>query len=225
MEKTIILSLGGSVIYPGNIDISFLKNFKKIIEKYIKKNYKFVIICGGGRLARKYQESASEIAKLSDSELDWLGIYATELNAQLIKMIFNKYTEDFVISNPKVKIKFNKKILVASGWKPGWSTDYDAVLLAKNLGVKTVVNMSNVDYIYDKDPKKHKNAKKIKNISWQKYRNMVGSKWKAGLSAPFDPIAAKEAEKLKIKVFIIGKNLKNFENLLDDKKFEGTVIS
>ena len=225
MEKTIILSLGGSVIYPGNIDISFLKNFKKIIEKYIKKNYKFVIICGGGRLARKYQESASEIAKLSDSELDWLGIYATELNAQLIKMIFNKYAEDFVISNPKVKIKFNKKILVASGWKPGWSTDYDAVLLAKNLGVKTVVNMSNVDYIYDKDPKKHKNAKKIKNISWQKYRNMVGSKWKAGLSAPFDPIAAKEAQNSRVKVVIIGKNLKNFENLLDSKEFEGTVIN
>ena len=225
MEKTIILSLGGSVIYPDNIDISFLTNFKKTVEKYIKKDYRFAIICGGGRLARKYQESASEIAKLSDSELDWLGIYATELNAQLIKMIFNKHAEDFVISNPKVKIKFGKKIMVASGWKPGRSTDYDAVLLAKNLGVKTVVNMSNVDYIYDKDPKKHKNARKIKNISWQKYRSMVGNKWKAGLSAPFDPIAAKEAQNSRVKVVIIGKNLKNFENLLDSKEFEGTVIN
>ena len=224
MEKTIILSLGGSVIYPDNIDISFLNNFKKTIEKYIKKNCRFVIICGGGRLARQYQESASEIARLSDYDLDWLGIYATELNAQLVKMLFNKYSENFIISNPKIKIKFNKNIMVASGWKPGWSTDYDAVLLAKNLGVKTVVNMSNVDYIYDKDPKKHKGAKKIKNISWKKYRNMIGSKWKAGLNAPFDPIAAKEAQISRIKVIIIGKNLKNFENLLDNKKFEGSLI-
>ena len=41
---------------------------------------------------------------------------------------------------------------------------------------------------------------------------------------PFDPIAAKEAEKLRLKVFIIGKNLGNFESLLSNKKFEGTII-
>ncbi|MEK6876285.1 MAG: UMP kinase, partial [Nanoarchaeota archaeon] len=120
---------------------------------------------------------------------------------------------------------FTRNILIAGGWKPGWSTDYDAVLLAKNIGVKAIINMSNIDYLYNKDPKKYNNAKKIRNISWKRYRKISGNKWKAGLNAPFDPVAAKEAEKSGLRVFIIGKDLGNLENLLQGRKFKGTLIN
>ncbi len=223
MEKTVIMSLGGSVIAPDKIDINFLKDFKKIIEKFIEKEHKFVIFCGGGKLARNFQKSASKY-KFSNEELDWLGIYATRINANLIKKLFGNIAENTIIQNPTEKIKFNKKIIFAGGWKPGWSTDYDTVLVAKNLGVRTIINMSNINYVYEKDPKKFKDAKKIKNISWNEFRKIVGNKWKAGLNMPFDPVAAKEAEKSGLKVFIIGKDLNNFEKLLANKKFEGTVI-
>lgn len=225
MEKTIVMSLGGSVIVPDNIDVKFLKSFKKIINKFVKKNFRFAVYCGGGKIARDYQKGASKIVNLSNKDLDWLGIHATRLNANLMKILFGKIAEDKIVINPTTKIIFNKKILIAAGWKPGWSTDYDTVLLAKNLNVKTIINMSNIDYVYDKDPKKNKDAKKIKNIFWRHYRKISGSKWKAGMNKPFDPIAAKEAEKLGLKVTIIGKNLRNFENLLNDKKFYGTIIS
>ncbi|MCH8003026.1 MAG: UMP kinase [Nanoarchaeota archaeon] len=224
MQKTIIMSLGGSVVVPDKIDVKFLRSFKKIINKFIKKNYRFVIYCGGGNVARNYQKTASQIAKLNNNDLDWLGIHATRLNANLLKILFEDNSENIIIENPNKKIKFNKKILIAAGWLPGWSTDYDAVLLAKNLKIKTIINMSNVNYVYDKDPKKNKNAKKIKNICWKHYRKIIGVKWKAGLNKPFDPVAAKEAEKLGSKVIIIGKNLKNFENLLNNKRFDGTII-
>ena len=222
--KTIVLSLGGSLIYPNKIDKKFLKNFKITIEKFIKRKYRFIIICGGGQLARDYQKSAAKNFKLNNEDLDWLGINATKYNAFLVKNIFKNYAQEELIQNPTKKIKFYKKILIASGWKPGWSTDYDAVLLAKNFKVKKIVNMSNIDYVYDKDPRKYKDAKKIKNICWKHYRQIAGNKWKAGLNIPFDPVAAKEAEKSKIKVFVIGKNLKNFENLLNDEKIKGTII-
>ena len=224
MPKTIILSLGGSLICPKDFDFNFLKKFRQVIEKYIKKNRKFVIICGGGKLARTFQEIASKSSKLNNEELDWLGIHATKISAYLVKSIFGRNAEDFIISNPSQKINFKKNILIAAGWLPGWSTDYDAVLLAKNLRVKEIVNMGNVDYVYDKDPKKHKGAKKIGNISWQNYMRLISQKWKAGMNAPFDPIAAKEAKKSRIKVFIIGRDLKNFEGLLDGRKFNGTII-
>ncbi|HJO02331.1 MAG: UMP kinase [Candidatus Woesearchaeota archaeon] len=223
--KTIIMSLGGSVIVPNRIDVNFLINFKKIIYRYIKKNYRFVIYCGGGRTARNYQKAASKVIKLNNKDLDWLGIHATRLNAHFIKTLFNSITENIIVKNPTQKIKFTKRILIAAGWKPGWSTDYDAVVLAKNLKINTVINMSNIDYVYDCDPKKNKNAKKIKDICWKHYRKISGNKWKAGLNKPFDPVAAKEAEKLGLKVIIIGKNLRNFENLLNDGKFEGTIIT
>ena len=224
MSKTIVLSLGGSLIFPEDLDKKFLISFKKVIEKYIKKNFRFVIICGGGRLARSFQQVASEKRKLSNEELDWLGIYATKINAHILKSIFNKNAEENIISNPNKKIISKKNIMIASGWLPGWSTDYDAVLLAKNLRTKNVINMSNVDYVYDKDPRKYRDAKKIEKMAWKNFRKISGSKWKAGMNIPFDPVAAKEAEKSGIKVYVVGNNLKNLENLLDRKKFKGTVI-
>ena len=224
MPKIIVLSLGGSLIVPDDVDVNFLKNFKKTIEKYIKKDYRFVIICGGGKLARNFQQVASESRKLSTKELDWLGIYATKINAHLLKSVFNDNADEDIISNPTLKIKFKKDIIIAAGWLPGWSTDYDAVLLAKNLGVKDIINMSNVDYVYDKDPKKHKDAKKIEKLSWQDYSKLISHKWQAGMNVPFDPIAAKEAKKSGIRVSIIGRDLKNLENLLHSKKFKGTII-
>ena len=224
MPKTIVLSLGGSLICPGDFDFAFLEKLKRVIEKYAKKNHKFAIICGGGKLARTFQEIASKSSKLSDEELDWLGIHATKINAYLVKSIFGHYTENFILSNPTQKLKLKKNIVIASGWKPGWSTDYDAVLLAKNFKVNEVINMSNIDYVYEKDPKKFKAAKKIEKLKWHNYLKMTGTKWKAGMNVPFDPIAAKEAQKSKLKVHIIGKNLRNFENLLNNRPFRGTTI-
>jgi|TARA_B100001964_G_C14185886_1_gene578602 uridylate kinase len=224
MKKTIIMSLGGSVIVPYNIDIKFLKDFKKIIEKFVKKGFRFVIYCGGGKIARDYQKAAFKF-KVNNKDLDWLGIHATILNANFVKILFGNLAENIIIKDPTKKIKFNKKIILAGGWKPGWSTDYDAVLLAKNLKVDTIINMSDIAYVYDKDPKKYLNTKRIKNICWRHYRKIAGNKWKAGLNKPFGPVAAKEAEELGLKVMIVGKNLRNFENLLGNRKFKGTIIN
>lgn len=226
MEKQIVvISLGGSLIVQENIDINFLKEFRKVILKYLQKDMKFIVICGGGRTARNYQNAAKEIANLNRDDLDWIGIHATRINAHLIRTIFRDYAHPKIIKNPTEKIKFKEKILVASGWKPGFSTDYDAVLLAKNFNAKKLVNLSNINYIYDKDPKKFPNAKIIKEIIWNDFRKIVGNKWDPGLNAPFDPIASKEAQKLKMEVAIMnGKNLENFEKYLNGDDFVGSII-
>jgi len=221
--KTVILSLGGSVIVPDKIDTSFLKNFKKLIMEFIKKDFRFAVYCGGGSTARKYQKAYENAGGDNQEALDWIGISSTHLNAFLLRAMFDGVCEEEIISDPTKKISFNK-IIFAGGWKPGWSTDYDTVLLAKNLGASEVVNITNTDYVYTKDPNKFKDAEPIKSISWSKFRKLVGSEWKAGLCMPFDPIAAKEAEKLKLKVVVLGKNLDNLKDFLDGKGFEGTVI-
>ena len=224
-EKRVVISMGGSLIVPNEINSKWIGDFKKIIEKYISKGYKFVLITGGGKTARNYQNSAKAIVKLTRDDLDWLGIHATRINAHLIRTILRDYAYPKIIKNPNEKMSFRNKILIAAGWKPGCSTDYDAVLIAKNFKIKKLINMSNIDYVYDKDPKKFKNAKKIKDISWKAFRKIVGNKWDPGLNSPFDPVASKEAEKLKMEVAIInGKNLKNFENYLKGEKFIGSVI-
>lgn len=223
--KTVILSLGGSVIAPDNIDAGFLKDFKKLITEFIKKDFRFAVYCGGGSTARKYQKAYESIAGKDQEGMDWIGISTTHLNAFLLKAIFYDISEEDIISDPTKKINFNKKIIFAGGWKPGWSTDYDAVLLAKNLGASEVINITNTDYVYTKDPNKFKDAEPIKKISWEDFRKLVGSEWKAGLCMPFDPIAAKEAEKLGLKVIILGKNISNLSDFLNNKEFKGTIIN
>ncbi len=154
----------------------------------------------------------------------YLSISATHLNAFLMKYVFNGYVEPDIIIDPTKEIQFNKKVIIVGGWKPGWSTDYDAVLLAKNIGAETVINMSNIDYVYEEDPKKNPDSKPLKEISWQDFRKLVGDTWSPGLNMPFDPIAAKEAEKNRLNVIIIGKNLDNLKKVLNQEKFEGTLI-
>ncbi len=224
-EEIIVISLGGSLIVPEEIDTNWLKSFKILIEEQIKQAKKFILISGGGKTARKYQNAAKEITKLTGDDLDWIGIHSTRLNAHLIRTIFREYSHPEIIKDPTQKIDFKEKILVAAGWKPGFSTDFDAVLLAKNFKVKKVINLSNIDYVYTKDPKKYSDAKIIKDISWKEFRKIVGDKWDPGLNAPFDPIAAKESEELGLEVSIMnGKNIDNLKNYLEEKEFIGTII-
>lgn len=214
---------------PGEIDWKFVKNFKKLIDKYIKKGFRFVIITGGGKTARKYIEAAAKVESINNEDKDWIGIHATRMNAHFMRTIFRKNAHPRINKDPHNLENFHgfkENILVAAGWRPGFSTDYDAVVLAQHLRIRNIINLSNIDYVYEKDPRKFPGAKKIKDISWKEFRKIVGNKWDPGMSAPFDPVASKLAQKENIRVAIInGKNLRNLENCLLGKKFAGTQIS
>ncbi len=222
-----VLSLGGSIIVPGKVDIDFLKKFRKIILDFVKKGNRVVLVAGGGHTCRVYQKAAQEInPDASQEDLDWIGIKTTKLNAELIRAIFSEYAYEEVIDDPNEKIKTDKPIIVGSGWKPGCSSDWDTVRLAVNLGMDTVVNLSNIEYVYDKDPNKHKDAKLLKDITWKQMQEIVGTEWVPGANLPFDPVAAKEAANEGLKVVIMkGTDLENLKNFLEGKKYNGTTIS
>jgi uridylate kinase len=221
---TEVLSLGGSLVCPEEIDIKFLKKFRNFILKWVKKGKNFVILVGGGKTARKYQKAARKF-RVKNEQLDWIGICATILNAQLVKSIFGKLAFEKVLTDPSKQINIKKKIIVFGGWKPGRSTDFDSVLIAKRLGAKRVINLSDIDFVYDKDPKKFKNAKPLERISFDEFFKIIGKKWSPGANFPFDPEAAKLAKKEKIKILILnGRNFKNLEKVFLNKKFKGTII-
>ncbi len=226
--ETIIISLGGSVMAPSQIDVNFLHGFRQLILKFAHDGYRFVVICGGGKTAREYQNAARQVVNAVPEDLDWLGIHATRLNAHLMRTIFREIAHPQLIKNPnqKIKLKDSERMVVAAGWKPGRSTDYIAVLLAKSLGAKTVINITNTDFVYDKDPSKHSDARPLHETTWKNFRKLIGvTKWSPGLNTPFDPIAAKVAEKMKLRVAVMGKDLHNLEGFMMGKPFNGTVIT
>lgn len=225
-NSLIIISVGGSLIVPDGIDLNFLSNFKKTILGQIKKGQRFIIICGGGRTARNYQNAAAKITPLTTEDLDWIGIHATRLNAHLIQAVFREESHPQININPREDLDFKEPILVAAGWMPGCSTDYDSVLLAKKFNANKMVNLSNIDWVYDKDPKYNPDAKKIEEINWEEFRELIPKEWTPGLSSPFDPKASKEAQEIELEVAVInGNKLKNLESYLNGQKFIGTRIS
>ena len=230
-NEVFVVSLGGSLIVPGEINWEFLKSFRELIIEQIGKGKRFIIVTGGGDIARKYQQSAGKITALEDDDMDWLGIHSTRLNAHLIKTIFRDYAHPRINKNPRTKedlmvhFEDGEGIMVAAGWRPGWSTDYVSTILAERLGAKTVINLSNIKYVCDKDPNKFDDAKEYKNMHWNEFRKIVGDKWDPGLNMPFDPIASKHAEELGLKVVIAeGRKIDNLRNIFEEKEFEGTII-
>jgi uridylate kinase len=225
MGKLYVLSLGGSLIVPDEIDQDFLNNFRKLILSQIKRGHRFIIITGGGQTSRRYQTALKKASRATSAELDWMGIEATLVNARLVQLMFGKIAHQKIISDPNKKVNFKEKILVAGGWKPGRSSDDCAVRLAHTYGSNTVINLSNIDYVYDKDPRKYKNARKLPLLSWRDYNRMFDNRWNPGAHVPFDPVAARFAQKHGQKVIIAhGRDLKNLHKILQNVKFKGTEV-
>lgn len=224
-DKHIVISLGGSLIFPDDIDSVFVKDFIKTISEYVDKGFKFVIITGGGKICRRYNSSIEEITNPTTTDLDWLGIAITRVNAEFVRIGFGDLAYQTIILDPDNIPDTNKPVLIGAGWKPGNSSDLAAVHCAGSVGAKKVINLSNIDYAYDKDPKKFSDAQIIKEISWADFRKLLPTEWNPGLNAPFDPVAAQKAEELGIEVSILnGKNIENLKNYLNGEEFIGTVI-
>ncbi len=226
-KKTLIFSLGGSLIIPDDIiSVSFLKKFRELILKLLRKGYRIVLITGGGGTNRKYNTAAKKITKIKNLNLDWLGIATTKLNAEFIRCIFGSYAYPEVLNDPGTRVNSKYKLIIASGWEPGCSSDKDAVLWAKNLNASTIFNLSDIDFVYDKDPDKYPNAKPLGKVSWTDFIKIVGKEWSPRKSTPFGPPASLLAKKLGLEVVVLnGKNIKNLENCLNNKKFKGTIIN
>ncbi|WP_455382735.1 UMP kinase [Salinispira pacifica] len=223
-----VISLGGSIVAPQDVDVPFVRQLSKLVRTYLEANAerRLIFVVGGGGPARAYQRAYREIAGDGvESEQDWIGIAATRLNGQLVKAIFQDLCDDPVVTDPTASIEFSGRILVAAGWKPGFSTDYDAVLLAKRFGADAVINLSNIEKVFTSDPRKNPDARPLDRVTWSDFRKLVGDRWNPGANHPFDPVATRKAAELQLRVIVAaGKNLPNLEAILEERDFTGTQI-
>lgn len=229
-KERIVISVGGSLVVPeAGVNTGFLSKLNTFIRMQLDENphRQFFLVSGGGTIARRYRDAGRDVVghELTRDDLDYLGIHATKLNAHLIRTIFRDIAHPYILKHYEIIRKVHEPVVVAAGWKPGWSTDYCALLLCEDYGVRSVINLSNIKQVFDKDPKKHDDAKPISKISWGEFRKIVGDKWDPGMNAPFDPIAAKKAEELGIRVAVLhGEDFDNIHNYFTGKDFVGTII-
>lgn len=226
-NETVVISVGGSLIVPDGIDAAFLKRFKTFVLAHIANGTRFIIITGGGRTARRYQDAARRVSTLTDDDLDWLGLHATRLNGHLLRTIFRDVAHPTIITNPDevADVPRAAPLVIAAGYRPGASTDLRAVQIASRVNARRLINLSNVDYVYDKDPRTNKHAKRITDITWPSFRALLPDHWDPGLSTPFDPVAAEAAEAFNMEVAIMnGTHLTNVARYLRGERFKGTLV-
>ena len=224
-NRTVIVALGGSIIHPDGIDVAFLKKFKKFLATYLRRGTKFVLVIGGGKLCRDFQNAAHKVSRLTDNDKDWLGIHVTRLNGHLIRTIFREVADPVMVDARHKLSRLACPVTVAAGWRPGWSTDYVAAALANDFNAGEYVVAGKPAFVYDKNPDEFRNARPYRALSWKRYRAMIPAKWVPGAHAPVDPIAARFSNGRGLKAIILdGRNLPNLKRYLDGREFDGTVI-
>jgi len=169
-KKVVVLSLGGSLIIPDDIDVNFLKELKKVITKNNKK-YKFIVVCGGGNIARKYISALKSI-NLNEKIQSLSGISATRMNARFMSYFFNvNSNQEIPTTTKELKKRIIKEKLIFSGaleYKPKQTSDSTAAEIASHFK-SDFINLTNVQGLFDKNPIQYKNAKQIPKISWKDF--------------------------------------------------------
>lgn len=224
-KEVVVISLGGSQIIPDGINYGYLKDFKRVVKKHAKRK-KFVVVCGGGSLARKYIGAVVK-GRGDLKHQSFAGINATRANARFVSYFFG-YDQEKGIPHKMSTLKkyLRKREIVFCGaleYKPNQTSDSTAAGIAKKLDAK-FVNLTNVKGLYDKDPNKFKGARFKSKISWKGFDGIVGKmKFKPGQHFVLDQSASKIILNNKIPTFII-KSVSNLDKFLSGKKFVGTTI-
>jgi|Deesub1362A_J573_1020465.scaffolds.fasta_scaffold00109_52 uridylate kinase len=216
----VVISIGGSVIASPKPNVNYIKNFSQLIKKLTTEGHDIKVVVGGGAIAREYIQALRELGA-SEDYCDKSGILATRLNAMLISAAFGVYKD--IPEDLNIKCS---DIFIIGGIKPGQTTDAVSAEIAAKCKADLLINATNVDGIYDSDPRKNPSAIKLKEIKSEKLIELVEQVHKAGLSTIIDPVAAKIIHRNKIRTIVLdGRNLESIEKAIKGENHGGTLVS
>ena len=227
-KKVIVMSLGGSLIIPDKVNYKLLEKFKIVLRKFYK-THKFVIVCGGGAIARAYISALQEEHK-SQYEISQAGIRATRMNAMFLMQFFGKKDANDTLPRNMEEVKANLHdnnvvICGALRWVPHSTSDSTAAKLASFLKTD-FINLTNIKGLYTSNPLINKSAKFIPKDDWKTFEKRAHALgFKAGQHFVLDQKASTIIRQHKIKTYILGDNMNNLKNYLAGKSFIGTTIS
>ncbi len=225
MER-VVIKIGGSLISSqGEEVLDYIHGLSSILASL--NNYSLALVVGGGETARKYVSLARELG-LSVYDQDILGIEATRLNAKLLAGFIPRAWPNVPRTVDEAgEIVELGYIPVMGGTVPGHTTNTVAALLAEAIGAR-LVNLTNVDGIYDKDPREHPDAKKFDRMSYEqliKLAAMYDSR-EARAHFVFDLLASKIVARSGIELHIVdGRDLETVKKAILGEEHNGTVVS
>jgi predicted uridylate kinase len=232
VKSSIVLKIGGSIIYDNSLNVNqdLLDKLKDWYSRKKDDYQSIVIVVGGGSLSRDLQEKISR--HIGGQEyLHSIGMSVTHTNANLLRA----YIGDPEIVVPQrlgeayeLLMDSGKSIMVCGGLKVGWSTDMDAAVFADILNESRITKVSNIDYIYDKDPSVVEDATPMKDMAWNEYFKLFNiqedSTHTPNGNIPIDVECARFCKKKEISFWISGGSRIKEASVFEDIMTEGTLV-
>jgi uridylate kinase len=224
--ESVVISLGGSVLIPGEEDARYLSSLAALIKE-ASKRYRLYLVCGGGKVARYYINEGRALGA-SERQLDEMGIMVTRINARLLQLALGEMAAQGMPMNAKEAAEMAKKggIVVMGGTEPGHTTDAVAAMVAAEVGAARIINATSVPAAYTKDPKKHADAIRLSKMTFSELHTLVNKGMHgAGPSDVFDKKGAEIAMRAQIPILIVaGRDLDDLGRAIRGESFQGTYV-
>jgi uridylate kinase len=224
--KTIVISLGGSILIP-SLEKNKIKEYLPVLNEIAELHRLFVVVGGGGE-ARRYITVARNLG-IDEGTSDEIGILITRLNANLLIAALGERAYPKVAESHAEAKKFAEsgKIVVMGGITPGQTTDAVAAVLAERVGASVFINVTSVDGIYSADPKKDKKAKRFETLTPHQLLEIVGgTALTAGSNTVLDIVAARVVERSHIPLVVLdGRKPGNLSRAIRTGEYSGTMVS
>ncbi len=233
MSENIVIKFGGSLLFNEDrtINSGKIEEFCQILKSNTSFN-KTIIVCGGGLFAREYIKSMRELGS-NEALCDLIGIEVSRLNSMIIRNCLKHDAVSFIprsVEELSLALMFDG-FIVMGGLQPGQSTTSVSLEVSEYINSKKIVILTDVDGIYDKDPKKNSDAKMYKKISLSELQTLILKSAKnkqasAGEYRIFDAVSLQILKRSKIKAYIMsGLNLKEFKKFWNGSEdIHGTII-
>ena len=222
-----MVSIGGSVFLSGDGDTAYLDKLAALLRR-LGRSFPLVVTVGGGRTAREYIRLGRSLG-FTEVELDEIGIDVTRLHARLLAGRIGPPTPSHPPTSVAQAIHEIHRVspVVLGGTEPGHTTDGVAALIAVRLRAARLVNATNVDGIYDRDPRTSRRARLLKELSWAEFGELVrrSTTGEAGQEFLFDRLGADALARAGIPLRVVhGRDLDNLEAAIRGRPFEGSRV-
>ncbi|MDY3201247.1 MAG: UMP kinase [Arcobacter sp.] len=185
MNKRVLVKFSGEALAGAEgygIDTQILDYIAEEIKSLVENNIQVGIVIGGGNIIRGVTAAADGVIKRTSA--DYMGMLGTVINgiamqealeykglsARLqtaIKM--EQIAEPFIVRKAMRHLEKGRVVIFGAGTgNPYFTTDTGATLRATEIGASMLIKATKVDGVYDKDPMKYPDAKKLETLSYDK---------------------------------------------------------
>jgi uridylate kinase len=185
--KRILLKLSGEALNGGDksqvLNPEILAQFAEEIKKVVEAGCEVALVVGGGNIYR----GASAGSGIDRSTGDYMGMLATVINGMAIQSILENHgmqtrllsaikmeqiAEPFIKRRAVRHLEKGRVVIFGAGTgNPYFSTDSGGALRANEIGADVLLKGTNVDGVYDKDPRKNQDAVKYDKITFEEAIN------------------------------------------------------